>query len=89
MNCIGCGKEWKDDAERMVYLNRFVRSRRERACFDYSCRNCGTAKALREREYQDNRFDDGDGAAAPDSVGPFRFSTGGGTRNIRSGKEMS
>jgi hypothetical protein len=86
MNCIGCGVEWKDDAERMVFLNRFVRSRRERACFDYSCLKCGTQKAMKEREYQASRFDDGDNP--PASIGPFRFGSGGGERVIRSGKEF-
>jgi hypothetical protein len=60
MRCNGCGNEWKDDTERMVWLNRFVRSRRERACFDYNCLICGRVKALKERAYQAARFKTGD-----------------------------
>jgi hypothetical protein len=60
MRCKGCGKEWKDDAERMVFLNRFVRSRRKEPVLIIPASPAGRLKALKERAYQATRFSSGD-----------------------------
>lgn len=56
MDCRYCGKQFEDEAARYLFLAKFVQSRRERACFDFSCLKCGERLALKEREYRRERF---------------------------------
>lgn len=86
MDCRHCGKEFSDDWDRYVFLARFVQSRRERACFDFACIDCGKIGAMKERRARLARFKLDD---ETESVGPFRHGTKGGERIIKSGKEMS
>ena len=56
MDCRYCRKQFEDQATRYLRLAKFVQSRRERACFDFACLNCGERLALKEREYRRERF---------------------------------
>lgn len=87
MTCRHCGKPFEDEATRYVFLAKFVQSRRERACFDYSCLTCGKDLALKERESRRERFSLEEEPTI--SAGPFRFGAGGGERVIRHGRELS
>lgn len=87
MNCRHCSKPFEDEITRYVWLNKFVQSRRERACFDYACLNCGKQAALKERNARRERYSLEEEPTI--SVGPFRFGSGGGEWVIRSGKERS
>lgn len=87
MDCRHCGKRFEDEITRFIWLNKFVQSRRERACFDYSCLECGKDAALKERAARNARYDYSEPPTV--SAGPFAFGTGGGERVIRHGRELS
>ena len=87
MNCRHCGKPFEDEPQRYVFLAKFVQSRRERACFDYACLNCGKEAALKERKDRQERYCLEEEPTI--SVGPFRYGCGGGERVIRHGRELS